>query len=162
MNNWKDYVAFQPLNEELPNHYMTLVINDTTREDGSPGLPAILIMREKIDESEMTLTEDEVGQAVEDVLSTFPTQEIKSEVDLMRVKNEIARTCRRAHPASYFNGAWYYKGSSIYDSAIYVIGYKGKYAVKKHRDFDKYGFVTDFVSTSPMSAFNNTMSAEAK
>jgi len=147
MDNWKDYVGYQPLNEEeLPKYYNTLIYNVTTKADGSPDV-SVRIMREKIDISEMTLTEDEVGQAVEDVLLTFPTQEIKNEVELMRAKNNVARTSCRAHPNTNFNGAWYYKGSSVTDSAIYVIGYKGQYAVKKHVSFDNYGFKTDFVST---------------
>ena len=147
MNNWKDYVGYQPLNEEeLPKAYYTLAYTVQTADNGS-SFVSPRINRVLIDVSEMTLTEDTVGQAVEDVLLTFPTQEIKNEVELMRAKNNVARTSCRAHPNTNFNGAWYYKGSSVTDSAIYVIGYKGQYAVKKHVNFDNYGFKTDFVST---------------
>ena len=146
MNNWKDYVGYQPLNEEeLPKAYHILVYTVKTDAGGdlfvSPRINRVLI-----DVSEMTLTEDEVGQAVEDALLTLPTQEIKSAVELQRAMNNVSLTTRHAVPTTNFNGTWYHN-SSVTDSAIYVIGYKGQYAVKKHPDFDNYGFVTDFVST---------------
>jgi len=140
MDNWKDYVGYQPLNEEeLPKAYYTLVYTVQTTDNGSPFVSQ-RINRVLIDVSEMTLTEDTVGQAVEDILLTFPTQEIKSEVELQRAKNNIAITTRHAVPETNFNGAWYFN-SSVTDSAVYVIGYKGQYAVKKHVNFDNYGFV---------------------
>lgn len=148
MNNWKDYVAYQPLDDEgLPLGYYTLVYTVTTNANGSTNVSPH-IDRVAIDLSEMTLTEDEVGQAVEDVLTTFPTQEIKSIVDLQRAKNNVALTTRHAVPETNFNGAWYFNGSAI-DSAIYVIGYKGQYAVKKHVNFDDYGFVVASAPPAP-------------
>lgn len=146
MNNWKDYVGYQPLNEEeLPKAYQIVVYTVKPEENGSSLVSQRMDVARHMDEveidlSEMTLTEDEVGQAVEDVILTFPTQEIKSIVELQRAKINISRTSRLAPPPINFNAAWYHNGSFT-DSAIYVIGYKGQYAVKKHPDFDKYGFV---------------------
>ena len=142
MNNWKDYVGYQPLNEEeLPKAYYTLAYTVQTADNGS-SFVSPRINRVLIDVSEMTLTEDTVGQAVEDVLLTFPTQEIKSIDGLQLAKNKVEAAGggygRRS--IANCNGAWYHKGDSVMDNAVYVIGYKGQYAVKKHPDFDNYGF----------------------
>jgi hypothetical protein len=148
MNNWKDYVGYQPLNEEeLPRAYYSLVYTTTTNEDGSLNV-STRINTVAIGISEMTLTENEVGKAVEDVLSTFPKREIKNIVELQRAKNEIALTTRHTFPDTNFNDVWYYNGPGSIDSAIYVISYMGHYAVKKHVDFEKYGFIVTSTPTA--------------
>jgi hypothetical protein len=139
MKNWRDYVGYQPLDQyEAPKGYYVLTAVKPNA-DGSPS-GSFTIIREPIDVSEITLTEDQVGQAVEDVMKSFPKKDIITNIDLEQAKVQVAEDTRRAFATTNFGRAWYYHGGSFTDSAIYVIEYRGKYAVKKHPDFDKYGF----------------------
>ena len=64
-----------------------------------------------------------------------------------RIKNQIAKQSRRGMAnirAKIENlSVSYYKGATPYDSPIIVSEYEGKYAIIKHPDFDKYGFVVE-------------------
>lgn len=64
-----------------------------------------------------------------------------------RVKNQIAKQSRRGPGNTRANienlSAMYYKGNAQFDSPIIVSEYNGKYAITKHPDFEKYGFVVN-------------------
>jgi hypothetical protein len=64
-----------------------------------------------------------------------------------RIGNEIAKQSRRGFGKSKVRienlTSVFYQGSTPYDVPVFVHEFEGKYAVIKHPDFEKYGFVVN-------------------
>ena len=143
MQNWKDYVGFQPINEAdfndttkpLYAHYLT------ARDDGASGFR---IFRIPFMSNDVTLTDEEVNVKVEELLTEFPTVHISKNynpsIDLERAKIQVAKDSMRAAAQTNYNNTWFYKGSYAFDVPIIVCGIDDKYIVLKHPNFEKYGF----------------------
>lgn len=140
MENWKDYVGFQPIadNYEIKDDAIPVFFL-TVETQTSKGI-AISILREKIDQSLFVLTESEVGDKVEEILNEFPQIKIEDEIQLARAKNQVAIVSHRGTANTNYNTTWFYKGINAFDAPIVVSQLVDKYHVFKHPDFEKYGF----------------------
>lgn len=163
MKNWKDYVGFQQTTDwfwhkptKFNSFYLTI-----KRE----SIVSITIERKDITPSDFIHSEDNIGDAVESLLVSFPTWEIEDKKEwndpdslykkctIARINNKIAQNSRRGVGNSEFEfdkgTVYFYKGyNNQLDSPIIVSQYlsnegdKG-YFVMKHPDFDRYGFVVE-------------------
>lgn len=140
MINWKDYVGYQPINEDdFVNQPENLNIYYYTTVNTDEGIRSA-ILKLPFTANDVVLTDEEVGVRVEELLLTLPKVSVKNSIDLERAKIEVVNNSRRAHPDTNYNNTWVYKGSTKYDAAIFVCGINDKYVVLTHPNFDKYGF----------------------
>jgi hypothetical protein len=164
MDNWRDYVGFQsniPVpgsenNQEIC-HVSVLTVNipkseAPTRPANAPGLNpvkstvnlSISILKKCIPVTEYTLSEEEVGDKIEEVFARFRSVPIKSDLELEKEKHRVAKETRRGVAMTNWNDVWFYKGGTPYDAPVivseYVTNYEPKYYVFIHPNFDKYGF----------------------
>lgn len=174
MNNWKDYVAVQPqettaAGAPCPFHGNIYYLKYTTDPDGCICLSAL---GHPVTEEQFTLTEDEIGDAVEATLYEFPEVEIEqwdhskltwftrlkcwwrgyviTSPYINREKVMVAQRTRRGVANINYENVWFYGGRTgqkkvnLIDQPIIVAEYKGKYMIFKHPKFADYGFVMKF------------------
>jgi hypothetical protein len=156
MENWKEYVGFESAlqnNEEFKGHF-TFFIKSIKKEDN--GLD-ISIDKEFIPSEEYKYTIDEIGDVVESILLQFPKwdkwvdvadrNDRSDDLNYMRIYNKIEEQTRRAPLNTKVNienlTSVFHKGKLPYDVPLFVSEYQGKYAICKHPDFEKYGFVVE-------------------
>lgn len=119
-----------------------LQVNDYS----TPENLSMSIEREYID---CTLSEDEMISEVESLLGTFPSYKLTDgtpvflEVEELKVQNKIATNARRGPGNTKFRNSMYYKGENSIDSPVIVAETGGKYAVFKHPNFERYGYVLE-------------------
>ena len=140
MENWKDYVGFQPVADDYEIKDDVVPVFFLTIETQTSKKIAMAILREKIDQSLFVLTESEVGDKVEEILNEFPQIKIEHEIELARAKNQVAIDSRRGIANTNYNNTWFYKGLNAFDVPIIVSQLGDKYYVFKHPVFEKYGF----------------------
>ena len=147
MDNWKDYVGYQPikeLNDQGKAGLFYLVVGPTTETTPAGDTRMFIrIDKEMFLPEDFTLTEAEVGPAIETLMMRFPIINVANMVDLERAKLNVARETRRGVATTNWNDIWYYKGDSPTDSPIIVVSYEGKYAIFEHPKFMTYGFVVE-------------------
>ena len=147
MKNWRDYVGYQPIALSDPDPNKTdISLHFLTGIENSDGNVRLQILREKFDLSEVVLTDDEVGNTVEELLLSFPIVSCENIVTVERQKLQVAKDTNRGVATTNYNNTWFYKGTSPTDSPIIVCGLEDKYYVFKHPDFEKYGFNVKEVS----------------
>ena len=166
MKNWKNYVSFQQMTDWFwykPTKFNLFYLKVKTEGEGKVAIP---IEREKVSSTQFVYNENSIGDVVESLLYTFPKWEVESDWNdpeknykkytIARINTEIARNSRRGVGNIEFESdkgtVFYYKGSSElssqFDCPILVFQYytnegsKG-FVVKKHPDFDNYGFVVE-------------------
>lgn len=157
MKNWKDYVGLQLSEHDAESGERLskfLVVNKEEKYNFFISLVDIVVLIE-----EYKYTEDDVGDIVESALMEFPKWDkpLTEECGLYNIGLQIARQTRRGMGETKFTNG---KTTSIfytskkehafpiteinkYDAPLVVSEYKGKYAVVKHPDFEKYGFVVE-------------------
>ena len=136
MQNWRDYVGYQPIsltdkdteNTTIKLFYLTAI----------PG--GVRILKEPFDLSEVVLSDSEVGDRVEELISQFPSLEIENAVALERAKLQVAKATGRGVATTNYNDTWFYKGANSTDAPIIVCGLEDKYYIFKHPNFNQYGF----------------------
>lgn len=165
MENWKDYVGFQPIGNNQPDDVGGgMVFCLRCVKDGHTVTTTV---------ERSVLTKDdyiyggEIGYAVEIVLSQFPKFIPEKEnttfwnkvltfmslrkwigdtdFSIWKQKHEVAKQTRRGVANTVYKNEWrevhFYSGNNMVDRPIIVSELNGKYAIWKHPDFDKYGFV---------------------
>jgi hypothetical protein len=139
MNNWKDYVAFQQVQnlKEDGSAYVFMLTKIKHRKSQSPSDSIIgyelSIIKEKCVH---TLEESEVGEEVERLISTFT----ETADDIHKAQVGVAvRSGRHAANKTWNNVVFYKSEVSAFDSAIFVSEYQGKYAVVPNNNFQDYG-----------------------
>ena len=145
MKNWRDYVGYQPIALSDPNN-TTIGLHFLTGLANNDGNISLRILRENFDLSEVVLTDDEVGDAVEELLQSLPTARCDNVVAIERSKLQVAKDTNRGVATTNYNNTWFYKGTSPTDAPIIVCGLEDKYYVFKHPDFEKYGFNVEEVN----------------
>lgn len=137
MKNWKDYVGFYESedaseNDEVKVFYLSMF--------DSEGALRTHVTKIKV---KLDMNEDEVGEWVEAQLKTYPVVECNGEIAVLRAMNNVARQSLRAPANTNYENIWFYKGESVTDTALFVTGHNGKFAVFKHPHFEKYGFIVN-------------------
>lgn len=160
MKNWKEYVGYMNIpstedgveldtfsvyyvaatkpSEQQVERQKTLA--EQRGEEYHETKCIISIFQEKLDTSEITMTEEEMSEVVENLIETFPIVKSENSVDLERQKINVAKNTFRGPANINFKNSWYYKGSSQHDAPIIVTQYKEKYHVFQHPNFNSYGF----------------------
>jgi hypothetical protein len=145
IENYKQYVAVQE-NDIGEIKYLTWLQN-------SDGL--CLTVSELVD-CKCNLNEIEMLAQVEKTLYEFPVSTINctrgeqlQEIQLNKLKNEVAIQTRRGVANKKFNNVLYYRSNIPNmkieaDSPIFVLKNGDRYGVFKHPDFNKYGFVVEY------------------
>ncbi len=145
MENWRDYVGYQPISltdKDPENTTINLFFLTSYRGEGIE----LRVLKEQFDLSEVVLTDEEVGSKVEELLLSFPKVKLEAKRDmtindmLIRNKEAVATASRRGRANTNYNDTWFYKGVSPMDAPIIVCGLDDKYYVFSHPNFKLYGF----------------------
>lgn len=163
MKIWKNYVGFQPIKSlgESPAAFVFYLQfkgatkHGTKDEMGDPQVAHLQLQVNKglVAAEDFIYDKDSIGDAVEQMMFTFPAAEDKLHGDTMdqlrlnRTRNRIANASRRGVGNHEFDTDTHkvvlYGGSSVADFPIIVAEADGKYAIFKHPDFDNYGRVME-------------------
>jgi hypothetical protein len=95
------------------------------------------------DEVECTLTEEELCNELDNILTSFSTTCENDKIAIKRAKLKSIGKQKRGSPNTSYKNAQYYKGPSSYDSPVVVGGFEGKFGIFKHPKFDDYGFMIE-------------------
>jgi len=142
MDNWKDYVCFQPLRQKCIDDNKTYLLFYMIPKQNESNAQTLYIFKEYVKGSHITLTRDQVGDFVESIFSEFKSLNIKSDDDLQKAKSEVATKSKRGKPNTKVGKTWFYKGNSYADGPIFVCGNDkdNRYYVFKHPNYLDYGF----------------------
>jgi hypothetical protein len=143
MENWKDFVGFQPIQiaeDEKFEGGMVFYLQVLPFENLEIGQFNIEIRKALIPPKEYNILSSEIENKIEEVLKTFPAAEARDQFQLQRLRTNVAIVTRRGAATTNFENVWYYNGKNVFDRPVVVSEYKGKYAIWKHPDFEKYGF----------------------
>lgn len=138
MKNWRDYAGYgEAFPSKEPDKLSGIYLTSIIKEDETT---TISLERFLIPLTEFNLTEEEVGEKVEELLNQFPIVETKSKSDVERERSRVAKVTRRGFANTQFNNTHFYKGSNGSDAPIIVTHNEGKFHVFKHPKFEQYGF----------------------
>jgi hypothetical protein len=149
VENWTEYVGFQPSGSpkaETEFAGTMIFYLQVSFEPLGVGEINISIARSIILATMYDIPGNEIGDRVEETLSEFPTRYAGNIYQLNSLKTKVAMETRRGAATTNFGDVWYYSGNNEFDQPVIVSEHKGKYAIWKHPNFDKYGFrVTDII-----------------
>lgn len=134
MENWKDYVSYQPAQEGSDT---AMVFYLYCEKDESDECICCSIEKKAIDKSQSIYDYITIGDAVEKTIAEFPKLVVEN---LDREKVRVAENTRRGFAKTNFGSAWFYNGTTIVDKPIIVVDFDGSYAIVKHPKFNDYGF----------------------
>lgn len=162
MNNWRDYVDYQPRNpdasEDTPTSivYLNCTLNEQlSNADTENRKISLSLVKEEIEDSAFIYDEANIGDAVERTLFEFDEwtdyPEVRDEqyefIVVHRIRNRIAQETRRGFGETEFvlgnKQVVMYVGKSKSDAPIIVTEKDNKYAIFKHPNFKKYGFIME-------------------
>ena len=136
IDNWKEYIPFQgPSDQGIDKTIVYFVVASNNPET---KIQLSIIKQEVTDHP---YTEDELVTAIKETLATFPKMICTTDIQLEKVKVEIARQSKRGMGNTECDNAIWYKGTSVYDSPLTVSSCNDKYALLKNPNFETYGFV---------------------
>lgn len=142
MENWRDYVGYQPINADDAKDTTKLrkafYLMATPGSIG--GVHNIQMLSMEFSMDDVKLTDEEVGVEVEALIGQFPIKQIEDDIGLARAKQDVFYTSGRGVALTNYNTSWFYHGSQRFDTPIIVCGINDKYIVLKHPNFDSYGF----------------------
>lgn len=147
MDNWKDYVGIQHL-QPGADVGLAYIIAWKNVDTGEQSLDAV-----KFAVTKFPYTDDDIGDAVEQALMSFPLVVCKNEIELNWFKNNVAMNSRRGVANTNFGNSWFYmsniESNNSFDAALVVVQNNNhQYAIVKNPNFETYGFVID--NTFPM------------
>lgn len=149
MQNWKDYVGFQPIDTKIENFVGAKVFVLVFDPSYKAELKSFCIPHDQY-----KYTADEIGSIVEEAIKSFPTLNANLNLNQdsslgteefirlkkKRIENKIAANNRRGAGNTWFEDCVFYSGITAFDNPIIVSEYNGLYAIFLHPNFDKYGF----------------------
>lgn len=151
MRNWQDYVGLQLkdfIQNDNVNELCAYVFKSVRDTDGhlSHWAEKLIVPKEQF-----KFTIDDIGDAVESMMSEFPSIVITSKFDLQRAKNDVSCYTNRGAANTNFGSTWFYRSDSLdengqrsrkseSDCAIIVVERDDRYALVKHPLFNNYGF----------------------
>jgi hypothetical protein len=132
IKNWRDLVGYEEITAPIGKvHYMKM----TSDSDNSVMMQ---IMKYEV---ECTLTEEELCDELDRILTSFSNTCENNSVAIERAKLDSVRKMKRGIPNTKYENAQYYKGTTSYDSPVVVGGFEGKFGIYVHPNFNDYGFV---------------------
>ena len=133
IENWKELVGYQGLENSVGNvYYMAVSI-------GENGLDLKFQITKT--EVECTLSEEELCEQLDKVLTSFSDNCENDKFAITRAQSASVKKQRRAMPNTTYKNAMYYKGTAEYDTPVIVAGFENKFALYMHPKFDDYGFM---------------------
>jgi len=142
VDNWKEYVNYQGTYEtksDASGKYIFYIIATLILDGDSEGSLGFRVKQLYVDK--FPFTEEQLVEQLKKELASFPDITIESPEDLSIAQIKVAMNSRRGRANIECERSHYYKGSSAYDGPLFVLGYDGKFAIRKHPKFELYGFV---------------------
>jgi hypothetical protein len=138
IENWRDLVGYEEIQSPVGKvHYLQM-----TRSNNSNGASQQILQIMK-DEVECTLTEEELCNELDRILTSF-SNTCENDADAIKKACLVSISKqKRGSPNTRYKNSQYYKGPSSYDSPVVVGGFEGKFGIFKHPDFDGYGFMIE-------------------
>ena len=137
IDNWRDLVGYEEIQAPVGKiHYLQM----TSNSDNGVSQLKMQIMKYEV---ECTLTEEELCNELDNILTSFSTTCENDAISIERAELESVSKQKRGMPKTSYKNAQYYKGPSSYDSPVVVGGFEGKFGIFKHPDFDDYGFMIE-------------------
>ena len=133
IENWRDLVGYEEIQSPVGKvHYLNgAYINDELTFN---------VLKTEVN---CTLTEAELCDELDRILTSFSTTCDNDTIAVQRASNNSVRTHHRGIPKTRYKNAQYYKGSTSYDSPVVVAGFEGKFGIYVHPKFDDYGFMIE-------------------
>lgn len=155
MDNWRDYVGLQLINENDFNsgdplyiYYIKPLEGTTVYNQDNTTQPDLSFRIDKhaFKAEDVKLSSEETGKLVEQCLSEFPLFDEVQDPDKRERRAaaagiRVARNSNRGTANKSYKNSIFYKGLTQVDAPIFVASCKDAFYVFKHPDFDKWGFV---------------------
>lgn len=139
------FVSFHPVQKALGQiYYLSVDVKtvNNTELNNRAAFPTILKAT-----VECKLTEEEMVKEVDSLLTSFEPFRMDPVTDRTVTEDEVSfkiqAKCRRGIGNTRYKNSIYYKGIMASDSPVIVAEFDDKYAVFKHPNFEKYGFVIE-------------------
>ena len=139
------FVSFQPLQKALGQiQYLTVDVKTVNNTELNNRAVFPTILKATV---ECKLTEEEMIKEVNELLTSFEPFRMDPVTDRTVTEDEVSfkiqEKCRRGIGNTRYKNSIYYKGDTATDSPIIVAEFDDKYAVFKHPNFERYGYVLE-------------------
>ena len=143
IENWRDLVGYHLIPHDVATA-TPFYLKMTQKEPDSEMFESsrkMLMSILKGDEINLDLTEEQLCEQLDAILTSFPESEYDNDdLGKKRAANQVARQTYRGPANTEYKNSIFYRSENWVDAAVIVMESKGRYGIFKHPDFDKYGF----------------------